>query len=221
MTTALVIGASRGIGREFVRQLVADGTRVIATARGDDDVAALQVAGAEAFALHVEQSASVAGLEWRLDGERIDLALYVAGVYSEAGAGAPPSDADFDRVMHTNVKGAMQVIPTVAPRVAAAHGTFAFVSSGMGSIADVRSSIGWLYRVSKAALNMAVRAASFDHPDARLVVVDPGWVRTDMGGADATLAVGDSVAMMRAAIARLQPSDSGLFVHYDGRRAAW
>jgi NAD(P)-dependent dehydrogenase (short-subunit alcohol dehydrogenase family) len=221
MGTALVIGASRGIGHEFVRQLRADGTRVLATARSDDGIAALKQLGAEALVLDVASADSVAALAEALANERIDFAIYVAGVYTESGAREAPGDDEFDRVMHTNVRGAMQVIPVVTPRVEAAAGTFAFVTSGMGSIGDLGSSFGWLYRVSKAALNMAVRAASFDYPDARMVVINPGWVKTEMGGADATLAVGDSVAMMRAALARLKPSETGVFVNFDGKRYPW
>ena len=221
IATALLIGASRGIGHEFVRQLRADGTRVIATARDDAGIAALTALGAESIRLDVTRIESIAELEWRLDGERIDLAVYVAGVYSEAGAKEAPSNDDFDRVLHTNVKGAMQIIPTVAPRVEAAGGTFAFITSGMGSIGDTNSSFGWLYRVSKTALNMAVHAASFDYPEARMVVVNPGWVKTDMGGDEATLEVGDSVAMVRAALERLKPKETGVFVNYDGKRFPW
>ena len=221
MTTALVLGASRGIGREFVRQLRGDGARVIATARDDAGIAALEALGAEAFKLDVADAKSAAELSWRLDGESLDLALHVAGVYTESGATEAPADADFDRVLHTNVKGAMQVIPIVAPLVESARGTFAFITSGMGSIADTASSYGWLYRVSKAALNMAVHAAAHDYPKAKLVVVNPGWVKTDMGGAGATLAVEDSIANMRRALAAVTQKDSGAFVNHDGGRYAW
>jgi NAD(P)-dependent dehydrogenase (short-subunit alcohol dehydrogenase family) len=112
----------------------------------------------------VAQPASVSGLAWQLDGEAIDIALYVAGVMSRASATEPPTQPEFDRVMHTNVLGAMQVIPQVAPLVAAASqgrgGRFVFLSSVMGQIGTVASSDCWLYRVSKAALNMAVAPPS-------------------------------------------------------------
>lgn len=219
--TALVIGASRGIGREFVRQLRGDGTRVIATARSDEGLAALKALGAEAVLIDVSNAASVNLLAATVADERIDLAIYVAGVYTEPDARDAPDDETFDHVLHTNVRGAMQAIPIVTPRIAATSGTFAFVTSGMGSIGDVGSSFGWVYRVSKAALNMAVRAASFDYPDARMVVINPGWVKTEMGGDGATLAVGDSVAMMLDALTKLKPSETGVFVNYDGKRCPW
>lgn len=162
--------------------------------------------------------ASVSGLAWQLEGEKIDIALYVAGVYSTAGAKEPPTQEHFDALMHTNVLGAMQAIPQVAPLVEAAGGRFAFITSEMGYIAGTDSSFGWTYKVSKAALNMAVAAAQPDYPGAVLVAISPGWVRTDMGGAGAPLSVEQSVAAMRKTIAGLGSRHKGGFLNYDGRR---
>ncbi len=222
MPTALVIGASRGIGREFVRQLLQDGWKVWATARDDASLASLQHDGAQALKLDVTSTDSIATLAWQLDGEKLDLALHVAGVYGpDHGADTAPSAAAFDQVMHANVLGAMQLIPTVAPLVAAAHGKLVFMSSGMGSIDGASMSTGWIYRTSKAALNMAVKAASFDYRNAILTVMHPGWVQTDMGGANATISVQHSVADMRRVIDRLTPQDSGRFYSHDGKQLAW
>ena len=218
MATVLIIGASRGIGLEFVRQYAADGARVLATARDTAGLARLRELGATALKVDVADPASVSGLAWQLDGEAIDVAVYVAGVWSGDGATTPPTQPEFDRVMHTNVLGAMQVIPQVAPLVAAsrAGGRFAFITSGMAQIGAVASSYGWTYRVSKAALNMAVAAAQPDYPDVIMVALCPGWVRTDMGGAGAPLAVEDSVAAMRRTLAALTPAQRGAFLHHDG-----
>ena len=224
MSTVLVIGASRGIGLELVRQYLARGDRVIATVRDDAARQQLQAQGAQVLLVDVAQPASVSGLAWQLDGEVIDTALYVAGVMSRAGATEPPTQPEFDRVMRTNVLGAMQVIPQVAPMVAAAGqgrgGRFVFLSSVMGRIGGVTGSDCWLYRVSKAALNMAVAAAQHDYPRATLVTIDPGWVRTDMGGENAPLSVEDSVRGMRHILAHLTPADKGRLLHHDGQRAA-
>jgi len=122
--------------------------------------------------------------------------------------------------MHTNVLGAMQAIPQVAPLVEAAGGVFAFMSSGMSQIGSVPASNAWLYRTSKAALNMAVAAAQHDYPAATLVTIDPGWVQTDMGGAGAPLTPEESVRGMLATLANLAPADQGQLLHHDGRRAA-
>ena len=214
----LVLGASRGIGLEFVRQYRADGAAVTATARDDAGLARLRDFGATGLKIDVTDPASISGLGWQLDGEKIDLALYVAGVMSHGGATAPPSREEFDRLMHTNVWGAMQAIPQVAPLVEDAGGTFVFLSSQMGRIAGVGSSYSWVYRASKAALNMTVASAQADYPRATFVAMSPGWVRTDMGGGDAPLTVQRSVADMRAAIARLTRADQGAFLDHDGRR---
>lgn len=222
MRTALIIGASRGIGREFVRQLLAAGWRVFATARDEASLASLKDDGANALKIDVAIPESLSALGWQLDGEKIDLAVYVAGVFgSYDGAGEPPAMPMFDATMHANVLGAMQAIPLVAPLVGAARGKFAFITSGMGSIGDAESSMGWVYRASKAALNMAVHSARNDYPNVTLVTMNPGWVRTDMGGASAPTSVADSVSGMLKVIERLKPSESGSFQSYDGRKMQW
>ena len=220
MNSILVIGASRGIGLELVRQYTEAGRRVIATVRNDAGRERVQAMGAEALTVDVANPASVSGLAWQLDGEKLDLAFYVAGVMRRPGAHTPPTQQDFDAVMHTNVLGAMQAIPQVAPLVADAGGVFAFISSSMSQIGSVGESSAWLYRTSKAALNMAVAAAQHDYPGAALVTIDPGWVQTDMGGETAPLTVETSVRGMRQTLAHLTPADKGQLLHHDGRRAA-
>ena len=226
MGTVLIIGASRGIGLEFVRQYAADGARVIATARDEMGLQRLRELGAIALKLDVAEPASVSGLAWQLDSEQIDVVLYVAGVMSRPGADTPPTQPEFDRLMHTNVLGAMQTIPQVAPLVQAANhgkgGKFVFISSDMAQIGGVQSSYGWLYRASKAALNMAVVTAQLDYPRAIMAVLSPGWVRTDMGGDTAPLTAHDSVAAMRRTITGLTDADKGAFFRLDGSRfAGW
>jgi len=218
MSTVLVIGASRGIGLELVRQYREVWDRVIATARDAAGIKRLEKLGAQALKVDVADPASISGLAWQLDGEKIDIAYYVAGVYSTAGATTPPTQGDFDRLMRTNVLGAMQAIPQVAPLVEAAKGKFAFLSSEMGHIAGADTSYGWTYRVSKAALNMAVVAAQNDYPNATFVALSPGWVKTDMGGPGAPMEVGRSVYAMRQTVDGLTRRHKGAFLNYDGRR---
>ncbi len=220
MATVLVVGASRGIGLEFVRQYRAAGERVIATARDDDGLARLRALGAEPLRIDVAQPASVSGLSWQLDGEEIDVALYVAGLIHRGNAGSPPTQQAFDAVMHTNVLGLMQVLPQVMPMVEAAGGVFGALSSSMAQIGPVSGSGAWLYRTSKAALNMAVSSARFTYPNATLVTLDPGWVQTDMGGAGAPLTAEASVRGLRQVLASLSPDDNGQLIHHDGRRAS-
>jgi len=197
----LVMGASRGIGLELVRQYLDAGQRVLATARDEAGLARLRDLGAQALKLDVADPASVSGLSWLLDGEKLDLALYVAGVFTTEDATSPPTQQAFDALMHTNVLGAMQALPQVAPWVEEAGGQFAFFSSDMGHIGDTRSSRGWLYKVSKAALNMAVVAAQPDYPRAQFLLLHPGWVQTDMGTSAAPLTVHDSVSALRQTLA--------------------
>lgn len=217
MATILILGASRGIGLEFARQYADAGERVIATARDAAGLARLKAVGAEALRLDVADPSSISGLAWQLDGEKIDVAVYVAGLFSQGRASSPPTQQDFDRVMHTNVLGAMQAIPQVAPLVEEGEGVFAFITSGMGHISSVASSDSWTYRVSKAALNMAVASAQHDYPRATLLALCPGWVQTDMGGPGASLTVEDSVAAMRRTLAAATPADRGRYLHHDGR----
>lgn len=220
MTKVLVIGASRGIGEEFVRQYLVAGATVIATARDDAGLEKLKAMGATALRVDVADPASVSGLAWQLDGEQIDIALYVAGVFPQGDALSPPTQVEFDRTMHTNVLGAMQTIPQVAPLVEAAAkgrgGSFVFITSAMGRIEGVDSSRAWTYRVSKAALNMAVASAQHDYPRAIMVAMSPGWVKTDMGGAGANLTVEESVTGMRGAIAKLTAGQKGTYLNYEG-----
>lgn len=221
MSTTLIIAASRGIGLELARQAIDAGERVIATARSDAALAQLRELGAQALRLDVAEVASVSGLAWQLDGEKIDTAWYVAGVIcNRANATQPPTREQFDRVMHTNVLGAMQLIPQVVPLVESAGGRMAFISSAMGLIGEVGSSSAWLYRVSKAALNMTVKSAQASYPGATLVCLHPGWVQTDMGGSGAPVTAVQSAAGMRRVMAAVTPQDQGAFFSYDGQRAS-
>lgn len=220
MATVLVIGASRGIGYEFVRQYRDAGERVIATARDDEGLERLRALGAEPLRVDVADPASASGLSWQLDGVEIDTALYVAGVIDRGNATSPPTQQAFDRVMHTNVLGLMQVLPQVMPMVEAARGVFGALSSAMSQIGPVPGSNSWLYRVSKAALNMAVSSARHDYPKATLVALDPGWVQTDMGGGAAPLTAEASVRGLQDVLSSLTPGDNGQLIHHDGRRAS-
>lgn len=217
MSTVLIIGASRGIGLALARQYAAAGDRVIATARSDDDLRTLRELGAQALRVDVADPASISGLAWQLDGEKIDIALYVAGVTSHGDATEPPTSEAFDTVMHTNVLGAMQAIPQVAPLLASG-GRFGFVSSVMGRIATVDNSRAWVYRTSKAALNMAVASAQSAWPNAIMVCLHPGWVQTDMGGGAAPVTPEASAAGLRRVMAALTPADRGAYIQYDGQR---
>ena len=218
----LVIGASRGIGREFVTQYLAAGAQVTATARRPDDVAALEALGATAFALDVADAVSASALAGRIDHAGFDIAIVNAGVYGPHTNGLEtPSAADFDAVMHTNVLGAMRVIPQLADALAVGA-RLAVLSSRMGSIGLREASAGWLYRASKAALNSVLKDASLVFAGtATCVAFHPGWVQTDMGGAGADLTPAQSVADMRRTLGGLTPAQNGSFLNHDGTPLAW
>ncbi|HWJ94280.1 MAG TPA: SDR family oxidoreductase [Telluria sp.] len=222
MPTALIIGASRGIGRELARQYKADGWRVIATARKSEDCAALQQLGAEAHALDVNSPEAIGGLGWKLDDEKIDVAWLVAGVYGPRHDGFPTQE-EFDNVMHTNVLSAMRLIPIVAPLVANAHGKLAVLSTRMASMGTRTSAGGSLYRASKAALNSVLVDASLTYgpQGATCVAFHPGWVQTDMGGSGAPLTVEHSVSDLRATLAKLDAKANGHFLNHDGTPIPW
>lgn len=218
----LVLGASRGLGLELVRQCRAAGDTVVATARDDAGTARLAELGARPLTLDVANAASCAGLAWALDGEAFDQVWLVAGVFGpRGGALQSPSEAEFDAVMHTNVLGAMRLLPVVAEALAP-HARVAVISSRMGSIGLRSSANAWLYRASKAALNSVVKDAALAL-DGRAVCValHPGWVRTDMGGAGAELDAGHSVRDLRATVAGLTPAHNGGFFNHDGQPLAW
>jgi NAD(P)-dependent dehydrogenase (short-subunit alcohol dehydrogenase family) len=225
MPTVLLIGASRGIGIELASQYIADGWRVIATARSDEGLERLKSMGVQTLRVDVANPASNSGLAWQLDGEKVDLAIYVAGAMDRASASIPPTRESFDAVMHTNVMGAMQVIPQIAPMVQETKGVIACISSIMGSMQETTSGNAALYRVSKAALNMVVRCTQAEQSDITVLAIHPGWVQTDMGGAAAPLTPEQSASSLRQTLshvlAQRDPKHRGAFLNHDGSTLPW
>ncbi|MEN8195649.1 MAG: SDR family oxidoreductase [Pseudomonadota bacterium] len=221
MPTVLITGASRGIGREFARQYEAGGWRVIATCR---DPSKYDLEG-EVYRLDVTDPDSVAALHRELNGEAIDLLINNAGIYGPRGLEFGSLDYDsWEEVLRTNVLGPMRVAEAIANQVAASEKKkMVFISSKVGSIADNSSGGSYIYRSSKTALNMAVKSISLDLSGKGVICVllHPGWVQTDMGGASALIDAATSVAGMRAVIDRAGAADSGRFFNYDGNELPW
>ncbi len=222
MAGVIVVGASRGIGLEFVRQYRAAGLAVTATARSDEALARLQALGARALRLDVADTASPAAPAWAIDGEAFDVAIINAGVYGPRNAALQvPTQDEFDLVMRTNVLGPMRMLAQLADALAPGA-RVAVVSSRMGSLALRSNASGWLYRASKAAVNSVMRDAAIALAGrACVVALHPGWVRTDMGGPEADLDVATSVADMRRTIGGLTAAASGSFLNHDGQPLAW
>ena len=222
MKRVFIVGASRGIGLEFVRQYRQAGDAVTATARGAEGLARIEALGAQALTLDVADARSAASLATALSDRAFDVVVHNAGVYGPRTQGLQaPTAEEFDSVMHTNLLGAMRVLAQL-PAVLAPGAKLAVISSRMGSMGLRGSTSGWLYRASKAALNSVLKDASITLAgQAVCVAFHPGWVRTDMGGTGADLEVARSVADMRRTLAALTAVDNGGFFNHDGQHLAW
>jgi len=222
MPRVLVTGAGRGIGLEFARQYAAEGWEVVATVREPAKAPELAALGVTVEGLDMRDFGALEAFPERLGGEPLDLFIANAGI-SRAKWIRSREDAEAWQEVH----GVNSVAPTLLaelllPLVEATGGRMAAISSRMGSIDD--SSGGYIgYRASKAALNAAWRALALGWRErpVTLVLLHPGWVRTDMGGPQAPLPVGASVAGMRRVIAGFPRSESGAFVDYQGEPVPW
>jgi len=224
MKSILIIGASRGLGLEFIRQYRKDGWLTVGTCRDADQDALITSTGASVIRLDVTDPESFLNLAKALDGTSIDVCIYNAGVFgSRENISIAPSKDVFDQVMHTNVFGAMQALPIVAPALAKARGKFVFISSLMGSISANTSANAPLYRASKAALNAVVKTASNEYSPHGITAfsMHPGWVKTDMGGSSADIEPSVSISGMRKVIAQATLASSGKFFNYDGSNIEW
>jgi NAD(P)-dependent dehydrogenase (short-subunit alcohol dehydrogenase family) len=227
MPTVVVTSSSRGIGREFVRQYAAEGWVVIAACRHPESVdreLRAYGSGVRPIAMDVTDLVAVEAVAREDDGP-VDLLLNTAGVIGPAGDGPGEVDyAEWQRVLDINTMGPVRVLDAFAHRLAKASGARAVaLTSGMGSIADVGSGGSLAYRTSKAALNMAMRARalSLKPRGITVAVMNPGWVRTDMGGGGGSISVEESVSAMRRRIAALTPEQGGSFLNWRGGEYPW
>jgi NAD(P)-dependent dehydrogenase (short-subunit alcohol dehydrogenase family) len=227
MPTVLVTGANRGIGLEFAKQYAAQDWRVHATCRDPGVAAALKGlgGGVTLHRLEVTAAEEVRDLAQALAGEPIDLLVNNAGISAHAKTSLGDMDyALWEDLMRVNVLGPLRVAEALAANVAASQRRIMlFISSRAGSIADNLSGGRYIYRSSKAALNMVVKSLAIDLIPRRIIcaAVHPGWARTDMGTAAAPIAVSDSVAALRQLVERLEPHHNGRFLNYDGQELRW
>ncbi len=231
MKTVLVTGANRGIGLEFCRQYAEAGWKVLACCR--NPAAADELAGLAAkfpalsvHALDVGDFRQIDALAARLPGEAIDVLLCNAGIYGDRdaqGFGA----LDYGRWHETltvNTLAPVKLSEALLPQLERSEKKLiAAVTSLMGSIADNSSGRSIFYRSSKAALNAAMKTLSIDLQGRGLgvLVLHPGWVRTDMGGQEAPTSPADSVEGMRRVIDAFRREDSGRFLNFRGEELPW
>jgi NAD(P)-dependent dehydrogenase (short-subunit alcohol dehydrogenase family) len=223
MPRTLITGAGRGLGLEFARQYRAAGWDVVATCRQLAAAASLRALGCETDVLDVTDAGAIDSVAAKIPPGSLDLLVLNAGT---AGRRTPvlqtTEPGDFDAVMRTNVFGPMRLVAALADRVADG-GRIAVISSRMGSIGEMSNGNSVLYRASKAAVNAIARAAAIELAarGVTVVVLHPGWVKTDMGGPQADIDVATSVAGMRATILRAGATGGAHFYDYQGQAVAW
>ena len=224
--TALLLGASRGLGLGLAREYLSRGWRVIATARSNaGKLEALEKSAKGNLRIaHVEiaDGGSVAELRESLGDERLDLLFVVAGISGSVPKPLheiPPDEAA--RVFLVNAYGPIVAAEAFAdllqPKAAVA-----FMSSMLGSIADNVGRSDWeTYRTSKAALNMGARSFANRHTRHPVLSIAPGWVRTDMGGPSATFDVATSCRNVANVIEQHGKSPGHRYLNYDGSELPW
>ena len=216
MPTVLITGASRGIGRALADQYESDGWKVIRTCRSPKRT--------EEMALDVSDPRQVQEVAEKLSGTPIDVLINNAGVIGQRDAAIGNIDySQWEETFRINTLAPIRVAEALAENVAASEKkVMVFVSSVMGSIA--RNGGGhYLYRSTKAALNAAMVSLSMELESRGVICISmhPGWVRTDMGGPTAAVAVPDSAAGIRNVVASLGRQDNGCFYDYTGAEIPW
>ena len=231
MPTVLITGANRGLGLEFCRQYAETGWRVLATCRDLRRADALKTLAAKhpsvsLHALDLSRFDAIDALAAELAQESIDVLLNNAGVYG-------PSEynrfgtMDYDLwagVLKINAAAPVKMAEAFLPRLErGSRKLIVAVSSLMASMADNTSGGSIIYRSSKAALNAAMKSLAIDLQPRGIgvLLLHPGWVRTDMGGANAPTLPEESVSGLRKVIEAYAPADSGKFLDFRGKELPW
>jgi NAD(P)-dependent dehydrogenase (short-subunit alcohol dehydrogenase family) len=231
LPSTLVTGANRGIGYEFARQYARDGWQVYAACRNPSDAPELHKLAADGnlqiqvIQLDVTKAQSIQSAAAEVEGQPVDILINNAGVGGAKGQTIGNIDYEaWCEVLNVNTLGPLRVTEAFVENVALSdRKLIATITSGMGSIGDNTSGRSIPYRSSKAAVNMVMRSVAIDLAPRGItcVVVNPGWVKSDMGGPHAKITPSESVTMMRRLFDELEPSLSGRFFNYDGRDYSW
>jgi NAD(P)-dependent dehydrogenase (short-subunit alcohol dehydrogenase family) len=224
----LLIGASRGLGLALASEWAHAGRRVTATVRGSGRTALHDLADScdghvEIETVDVTEPQEIEGLHTRMAGRMFDLLFVNAGVTNQPeGTVAQTSTDEFNRVMVTNALSPLRVIEALQDHVEPA-GMIGVMSSGQGSVANNERGGHEVYRGSKAALNTFMRSYAARHAGEprTLVLMAPGWVRTDLGGPGARLSIDESIPSLVRTLDALQGKPGLHYVDYLGRTVAW
>jgi NAD(P)-dependent dehydrogenase (short-subunit alcohol dehydrogenase family) len=224
--TALIIGASRGLGAGLTRELAGRGWQVVATQRKHAPEMAAIAADHAAVSIEtvdIDDATAVAALAGRLAGRSFDLVFVNAGVTGpEHGSAQTVTNEELAALMMTNAVAPVRTARALLPLVKDG-GTVAFMSSILGSVALRTHAMAELYSASKAALNSLTRGFAAQDVGARpigVINVHPGWVKTDMGGDGADIDVATSVA----GIADMLAANTGTghrYLDYQGKTLPW
>jgi NAD(P)-dependent dehydrogenase (short-subunit alcohol dehydrogenase family) len=228
--TILIVGASRGLGAEMAGEFATRGWTVVGTVRGAARTRLHDLADAHAGRIAIEplditQRDQIAALRDRLAGRRLDMLFVNAGIaildkHSATMAGVSPDE--FTEVMLTNAWGVMNAVETLGDLVQP-HGLIGVMSSGQGSIANNTNGVNDLYRASKAALNQLMKSHAARHAgDQRsLVLMAPGWIRTDLGGPSAPFGMEEAIPEVVNVLLAQQGAPGLRFVDRFGKAVPW
>jgi NAD(P)-dependent dehydrogenase (short-subunit alcohol dehydrogenase family) len=224
----LIIGASRGLGYALTEQYLRLGWHVVATGRIGSMKTLLDLMPKSAGRLEVETVDmnlldEVAALHARLRTRQFDLLIVNAGVKNaDHETIADVATEEFIRVMVTNALSPMRLVESFQDLIMPT-GTIGIMSSGQGSVANNTVGGYEVYRASKAALNTLMRSFAARHAADRrsLLLLAPGWVRTDMGGPNARLGIEESIPNLVRTIAAQQGKSGLQYLDYLGRTVPW
>jgi NAD(P)-dependent dehydrogenase (short-subunit alcohol dehydrogenase family) len=222
--TALVVGASRGLGLGLAVELKSRGWRVTGTVRDDAGASRLADAGIDVERLDTADPAMLASLRQRLDAKIWDLVFINAGVGGPAHQdAAQATEEEIGRLFLVNAVAPIATARAFADRMRQRTGVIAFMSSDLGNVSHNEDGFIELYRASKAALNSLIRSftAKLATNGITVLAMHPGWVRTEMGGPHAPLAIEDSVPGLADALERYAGTGLHRFVDYTGAELAW
>jgi NAD(P)-dependent dehydrogenase (short-subunit alcohol dehydrogenase family) len=227
--TILLIAASRGLGFAMAEEFLKKGWNVVGTVRAGSgrtklhDLADEFKGRLEVETLDICDQAQVTALRERLSGKVFEMLFVNAGTTNneKETIGEVTTD-EFVRVMVTNSLCPMRVVESLQDLVSA-NGLIGVMSSGQGSVSNNVTGMREVYRGSKAALNQFMRSYAARHSGTSraMVLIAPGWVRTEMGGPDAHLGIEESVPNFVNVLLKKQGNAGLEYLDYLGRTVPW